>query len=202
MSAIQTEQVRSEMRPISRILQRDKQAVKRKSVHGIGSVGALHGHALAIANEAMAGYREFANHAADRGHDELADLFSRLFELEAEQAFRLPEAAADMLPRLATGEYGWLYSAEPLPEARDLISCMLTPRLALKIALDAQARAKALFEQMAAASNDAGDRELALELGRGKGSQIAWLQQALMRMPEPFQPDENCPGDPATLQAQ
>ena len=139
MSAIQTEQVRSEMRPISRILQRDKQAVKRKSVHGIGSVGALHGHALAIANEAMAGYREFANHAADRGHDELADLFSRLFELEAEQAFRLPEAAADMLPRLATGEYGWLYSAEPLPEARDLISCMLTPRLALKIALDAQA---------------------------------------------------------------
>ncbi len=202
MSVIHTEEARHGIHPVSGSLHREKHAVKKKSSNGIGSLGALHVHALAIAHEAIARYREFAAHVADHGNDELADLFSRLFELKTEHAFQLAKGAPHMgSPKLAPGEYAWLYSGPPLPEARDFIFRVLTPRQALEIAVRAEERAKAFFEQVRAASNDAGVRELAIELGRDEESHIAWLQDALARVPEPFRPSEDCPGDPATPQA-
>lgn len=202
MSVIHTEQARHEIHPGSRSLHREKQVVKRKAGNGIGSIGALYVHALAIAQEATARYEEFAAHAADHGNDAVADLFSWLAELEAEHAFHLAEVTDGMLsPKLAPSEYAWLHSGPPLPEAHDFIFRMMTPREALEIAVRAEERAKAFFEQVLAASNDAGVRELAIELGRDEDSQIARLQDALARVPKPFRPSEDCPGDPATLQA-
>ena len=202
MSVIHAEEARHRIHPASRSLHREEQAVKKKSGNGIGSLGALYVHGLAIAQEAIARYREFAAHAADHGNDAVADLFSRLAELEAEHAFHLAEVAAAMVsPKLAPGEYDWLYSGPLIPEARDFIFRMMAPRQALEIAVRAEERAKAFFEQVRAASNDAGVRELAVALGRDEESHIAWLQDALALVPEPFRPSEDCPGDPATLQA-
>ena len=202
MSVIYAERARREVHPVSRSPHREMQAVKSKSGNGIGSVGTLHIHALAIAQEAIARYREFAAHVADHGNDELANLFSRFFELKTEHAFHLAKVTPPMVsPKLAPGEYAWLRSGPLLPEARDFIFRMLTPRQALEIAVRAEERAKAFFEQVGAASNDAGVRELASALGRDEESHIARLRDALARVPEPFRPNEDCPGDPATPQA-
>ena len=201
MPEIHVQQARREIHPALRPAQPKKPAVNARSCNGIGSLGAVHVHALAIAEEAGAGYREFAAHAADHGNDELADLFGRLAQLEDEHVACLPEAAAGMRAKLPAGEHGWLYSGAPLPAARDFILRLLTPRQALEIAVRSEQRAQAFFEQALAASNDAGDRKLALEFGRDEDMHIAWLQDALMRVPVPFAPDEYCPGDPATPQA-
>ena len=197
MSVIHAEAVRGETRAPARC----DAVVRRRAGKGISSVGALYGHALAIAHEAIAGYREFAAHVADQGNDELADVFSRLAELEAERAIQLAKVSAGTVsPKPAAGEYAWLYSGPPLPEARNFIFRMLTPRQALEIAVRAEQRAKAFFEQVLAASDDADVRELAIGLGRDEDAHIAWLQDALARVPEPFRPSEECPGDPAVPQ--
>ncbi len=202
MSVIHTEQARHGIHPGSRSLHREKQAVKRKSGNGIGSIGALYVHALAIAQEATARYGEFAAHAADHGNDAVADLFGWLADLEADHASHLAEVAEGIVsPKLAPAEYAWLHSGPLLPEARDFIFRMLTPRQVLEIAVRAEERAKAFFDRVRAASNDAGVRELAIELGRDEDSHITWLQDTLANMPEPFRAGEDCPGDPATPQA-
>ena len=202
MSVVHIKERRHETPPVLRSVDREKHAVGRKSGNGIGSLHALHADALAIAQEAIARYREFAAHVADHGNDAVADLFSRLAELEAEHAFHLAEVAAGTeWPKPAPGEYSWLHSGAPLPEARDFIFRMLTPRQALEIAVRAEERARAVFEQLFTVSNDAGVRELAIGLARDEEAHIAWLRDALARVPEPFRPSDDCAGDPATLQA-
>ncbi len=71
MSAIHTEEVRHRIHPASRSQHREKQTAKKKSGDGIGSLGALYINALAIAHEAVARYREFATHVADRGIEQI-----------------------------------------------------------------------------------------------------------------------------------
>ena len=202
MSAMHTEEGHHELRPSSGSLHPGKQVAKRRAGDGIRPVRVLYGHALAIAHEAIARYRELAAYCADHGDDAVADLFSRIEELEAEHALSLEKLTVGMaLPKLAPGEYAWLDSGPPLPEAREFIFRMLTPRQALEIAVRAEKRAKAFFGEMLAASNDAGVRELAIGLGRDEESHIAWLQDSLLRVPEPFLPCDDCPGDPMTPQA-
>ncbi len=202
MSAMRTEAGRHELRPPAGVLHPGKQVAKGRAGNGSGSARTLYGHALAIAHEAIARYRELAAHCADHGEDAIADLFSRIGKLEAEHALRLEKSAAGMaLPKPAPGEYAWLDSGPPLPEAREFIFRMLTPRQALEIAVRAEERAKAFFGEMLAASNDAGVRELAVELRRDEESHVAWLQDSLLRVPEPFLPCDDHPGDPMTPQA-
>jgi hypothetical protein len=202
MSMMQSEEARHEIPPGPRYLRREEPAARRNSGNGIGSLGALYVHALAIAQEATARYREFAAHAADHGNDAVAKLFNRLSELKAQQALRLAEVTPRTVsPKLALGEHAWLCSGPLLPEARDFIFRMMAPRQALEIAVRAEERAKAFVKQMSAAFNDAGVRELAIALGRDDDTHIAWLRDALALVPEPFRPGEDCPGDPAALQA-
>jgi hypothetical protein len=200
MTFIDVEEARQEISPASRPVRGEKRA--ESTGNATASLRALHVHAVAIAQEATARYREFAAHAADHGDDAIADLFSRLFEFKAERAIRLAQAAPRVdSPKLALGEYAWLYSGAPLQEARDFIFRLMTSRQALEVAMQAEQRAKAFFDQTHAASNDAGVCEMAIELGRDEAMYIAWLRDARARLPEPFRPGEEFPGDPATLQA-
>jgi rubrerythrin len=193
-----------EARPktISRSAHLEEPALTRKPGKEINSLGMEHAHALAIAQEATARYREFAVHSADLGNDLVADLFRRLADLEGQHATHLARIAAGKeLPKLPPGEYSWLHSDAPLPEARDFIFRMLTPRHALEIAMRAEERARAFFGKMFALSRDAGVRELAIRFGCDEDAHIAWLREALALVPEPFRASDDCPGDPATPQA-
>lgn len=167
----------------------------------VNSVGALYAQALLIEEEAVARYREFASKVADCGNDAVAGLFGRLAEFEAEHAFGLAKKAVGMeLPKLSLGEYAWLDRGAPNPEAHAFVYRLMTPRHALEIALRAELRAKAFFEDMLAESSDEQTREAATELAREEDSHIAWVKEALAHVPRPFRPTEELPGDPTIPQ--
>jgi len=165
------------------------------------SLGLLYAHALAIEHEAQARYREFADHMADRGNDSVAQLFTVLAESETEHARHLAKKGLSVkIPPLAPEQYAWLDSGAPLPEARAFVYSMMTPRLALQIALLAEERSKAFFERVGAESRHADVRKLAGELARDEMARVTWVKQALARQPQPYQPNETQPGDPTIEQ--
>jgi erythrin-vacuolar iron transport family protein len=167
----------------------------------IGSVGVLYAHALLIEHEAAERYSEFAVHMAEHGNDSVAALFKQLAEFEAEHAFRLEKKTAGMtLPKLGAGEHAWIDQESPLPEAHAFVHRMLTPRLALEIALRAEERAKRFFERVLAEASDAGIREVAIDMARDEQAHIAWVTEALARVPQPYRPSEDLPGDPTIPQ--
>ena len=202
MSLVHAEAAQRRDHSTAGALKRDIRSAKRRTGSEISTLDTLYGHALAMAQEAIARYGGFATHAADKGNDEVADLFSRLSELSGEQACHLAKATRSMVPpKFSAGEHSWLYNDVPAPEGDDFLFRMMTPRLALQIALDAETRAMMFFVQVRTTSKDSGVREFAIDLGREKESHVAWLRDSLSRVPMPFQPGEDCPGDPATPQA-
>ena len=167
----------------------------------IVSLGVLYAHALAIDYEAEARYRDFAAHMTDYGNDATAALFLRLAEVAAKHASDLAKKCAGLeIPLLVRDEYAWLDCGAPVPEARAFVYCMMTPRLALHIALLAEERGKAYFDHVRIESRHADVRNLAAEFARDKLKQVAWLEDALACLPEPFRPTEHEPGDPAIEQ--
>ena len=62
----------------------------------------------------------------------------------------------------------------------------MTPHDALKIALDAEKRAQALYEQAVAVSDDPEVKRLARELAGEELEHIAWLEEALQKAPRPL----------------
>ena len=201
MSAVYSSEGKNHAHAASRIPRREASrqgAVLRKR---IGSVGTLYAHALFIEHEAVERYREFALNMAERGNDEVAALFRQLAEFEAEHAFHLAKKTAGMkLPKLASGQHAWLDRDAPVPEAHAFVYRMLTARMALEIALRAEERARAFFENVLTEASDAGIREVARELARDEEAHVAWVAEALARLPQPFQPSEELPGDPTIPQ--
>jgi len=187
--------------PAAAGLQQQKFAASAGLRRRIGSVGALYAHALLIEREAVERYREFATHMAERGNDALAELFDQLAVFEGEHAYHLAKKTAGMtLPKLAAGEHAWLDQDAPVPESHAFIYRMLTPRMALEIALRAEERAKAFFDRVIAETGDAGIREAAMGMARDEQAHIAWVNEALARVPERYRPSEELPGDPTIPQ--
>lgn len=176
-------------------------ASKVRSSKQIVSLGVLYAHALAIEYEAEARYHEFATLMADYGNNTVADLFLRLAEFEAEHAYHLAKKSVGIeIPVIDPGEYAWLDSGAPVPEARAFIFRMMTPRLALEIALRAEKQAKAFFERVRVESRNASVRKLGAEFARDEQSHIDWVSDALALLPLQFRADEDQPGDPTIEQ--
>lgn len=151
-----------------------------------GGVAALYAHALAIEREAAERYNEFAGRMADEGNDAVARLFADLAGLEGEHAKALERECAGMaLPAIAPGEFAWLDAGAPESAAHDLVFQLMTPHDALEIALGAELRAQAFFEQVLEHTADPRLRELASGMGREERSHAAWVREALARTPDP-----------------
>lgn len=201
MSVVDSNEARSRVLAASRAPRQEKTVPRAGLRKRIGSVGALYAHALLIEHEAVARYREFALNMSEHGNDEVAALFQQLAEFEAEHAFHLAKKTAGMrLPNLAGGEHAWLDQDAPVPEAHAFVYRMLTPRMALEIALRAEERAKAFFDGVLDESSDAGIRELALNMARDEEAHVAWVKEALGHVPQPYVPSEDFPGDPTIAQ--
>jgi rubrerythrin len=152
----------------------------------IRSVPVLYAHALAIEREAAARYREFAERMTDEGNDAAARFFRELAGYEREHAARLEiETSGMTLPRLAPEEYAWLDAGAPESAAHDLLFQLMTPNDALEIALAAELRAKAFFEQVHGEASDTRLRDLASEMALEEQVHAAWVREALARMPDP-----------------
>lgn len=197
MPAVQSHDERGGTRPPASDHDLGAAAMRKR----IGSVGTLYAHALQIEHEAAGRYREFASHMAERGDDAVAVLFGQFADVDGERASRLEKKAAGMtLPNFAPGEHAWLDQEAPVPEAHAFIYRMLTPRLALEIALRAEERAKAFFEQVIADASDGSVRDLALDMARDEEAHIARVNKALAHVPVPYRPSEEQPGDPTIPQ--
>lgn len=144
----------------------------------IRSVEDLLSVALAMERAAAARYAELARHMAEREHDELADLFTRLGRLERDHARfierRLAGRAAPVVAEAASPEFIALDDAAPL-----------TPHAVLLAALCSEARAKAHFEQIAGAAQEAVVRRLAEEMAAEEAEHMDRIAAALALHPGP-----------------
>jgi rubrerythrin len=147
----------------------------------------LYAHAIAIEREAAERYSEFAERMADLGNDAVAELFDRLAGFEAEHLdalLRRTEGVA--LPSLDVSGYRWLDAGAPETAARELVFRLMTPRLALAIALGAEKRAHAFFEHVMMTAGNPALRALAQEMAMEEAEHIAMVERLLERTPEPL----------------
>jgi len=151
----------------------------------IGTPGELYAHALAIEREAAERYAEFAVHMEDMGRGEIAQLFRRLAIYEAEHLETLEARTRGVdVPEILPGEYAWLDEAAPETPARELVFRTLTPRGALRIALEAERRAHDFFASVKEAATDPALRALAQEMAMEEKGHIAMVEQALASTPD------------------
>lgn len=150
-----------------------------------GGIAALYAHALAIEREAAARYREFAARLGDAGNDAAARLFAELAQCEEGHAAALERECEGMaLPEIAAQEYAWLDAAAPETAAHDLVFRLMTTRDALEIALAAELRAQAFFEEVIERAADPRLRELAAAMAREERAHAEWVREALRRTPD------------------
>jgi rubrerythrin len=158
-------------------------------VKPVATPAVLYAHAIAIEREAVERYTELAWRMDDLGNEAVAEVFGGLARFEAEhlQAL-LARTAGVALPALAPHEYAWLDAGAPETAARELVFRLMTPRHALGIALRAEQRAQAFFEQVLMSAADPALRALAREMAADETEHVALLERMLERTPSP-EPD-------------
>ncbi|MBI4988809.1 MAG: ferritin family protein [Rhodocyclales bacterium] len=153
----------------------------------IGNLAECYANALAIEREAAARCEQFAEYLEDHGEQATAELFRKLARYEQQHVEELLRRTSGMpLPTLRSWEFSWLDNAPAEQVNHDFIFHLMTPHDALKIALGAEKRAQALYEQSVASSEDAEVKRLARELASEELEHIAWLEDALRKAPRPL----------------
>jgi rubrerythrin len=156
-------------------------------VKRVASAAELYAHAIVIEREAVERYAEFAERMEDLGNLAVAEVFARLAGFEAEHLETLlARTSGSALPALGAHEYRWLDAGAPETAARELVFRLMTPRHALAIALRAEQRAQAFFEQVLMTAQDPALRALAREMAADEGEHSALLEKLLEKTPQPL----------------
>jgi len=138
----------------------------------VRSVNELLSVALVMERTAAARYAELARRMAERENDELADLFTRLGRLERDHARFIERRLAGQMPPQG--------AVTPSVESIALDEeAPLTPRAVLLAALRSEEDAKAQFERIAAASQEAAVRRLAEDMAAEEAEHIDRIAAAL-----------------------
>jgi rubrerythrin len=145
----------------------------------------LYAHAIAIEREAAERYTELAVRMNDEGRDDLARIFDMLAGLEAEHLDALRARTEGVALPPVAGQYHWLETGAPETAARDLIYRLMTPRMALAIALQAEKRAQAFFERVFMTCDDPALRALAREMAAEELGHADLIGRLLEGTPEP-----------------
>jgi rubrerythrin len=154
--------------------------------HRIGSIAELYAHALAVEREAAARYAELAEFMTDHDNAPVAELFARLAQIEEEHADAIVGRARDIaLPAPAPFEHTWFDAGPPETVAHEFVFRLMSPHDALKVALEAEQRARAYFEQVFAAAADPDVKALAASMIQEEEQHIAWVERALAAAPDP-----------------
>lgn len=142
------------------------------------SVKELLSVALVMERAAAARYAALARRMAEREHDELADLFTRLGRLERDHARFIERRLAGQAPPSPDSAAG--VEASGLDE-----DAPLTPHAVLLAALRSEVDAKAHFERIAAAAQELAVRRLAEEMAAEEAEHIDRIAAALALHPGP-----------------
>lgn len=152
----------------------------------IQSVPELYAHAIAIEREAAARYTELAQQMADRDGKAAAEVFAMLARIEAEHLETLERRTDGIaLPSIPAGQYQWLDAGAPEAAAHEWLFRVMTPRQALKIALEAEKRAVSFFEGVFLTAADPGIHALAHEMVLEEKEHVALVKYMLERTPDP-----------------
>lgn len=128
----------------------------------------LYAYAIAMEREACERYALLAERMRFLRHEAVAEVFERLAGFEAEHLRALSARAAGLrLPRLV---------GEVAPPAATPV---LSVRQALGMALDAENRAQAFFEEVMTRADDPAVRALAREMAAEEGEHAELLQMLL-----------------------
>lgn len=156
------------------------------STQPAGTLAECYAQALMIEREAAERCTEFAEFLEDHGVLSTAAVFRKLARYERQHAEELARRAEGLpQPQLRQWEFSWLDDAPPEQVSHEFIFHLMTPYHALKIALGAEQRSKALFERIAASSGDPAVRQLASQLAVEESEHVDWLQEALAKVPRP-----------------
>ncbi len=143
----------------------------------VRSVVELLSVALVMERAAAERYAELARRMVEREHDELADLFTRLGRLERDHARFIERRLAGQIPPPAvTASVESIALDEEAP---------LTPHAVLLAALRSEVDAKAHFERIAAAAQEAAVRRLAEDMAAEEAEHIDRIAAALAQHPGP-----------------
>lgn len=146
-----------------------------------GAMAQLHAHALIASTQAAAACGELAEIFEARGEHAATSLFRQLAVSEAERAAEVIRRIGHRpLPQgPAWQHYSWLYHDSPSRAARRIIARLITPALALRIALEAAERIRAQYERLAAAAEHPDVRAHARELAVEKATQMELIAATL-----------------------
>jgi rubrerythrin len=152
----------------------------------IGSIAELYAHALAVEREAAARYAELAEFMSDHGNQQVAELFARLAQIEEEHADAIVARARGLnVPALRSFEHTWFDAGPPETVAHEFVFRLMTPHDALKVALEAEQRARAYFEAVFAAATAPDVKMLAASMIQEEQQHIEWVERALAMDPDP-----------------
>ena len=167
---------------------------------GIQSLPELYAHALAIEIEAEDTYALLADQMDVHNNRELAALFRKLSVIEGKHAKEIEERAKDIvLPDIAPWEYQWQSPASPEAADVDDVHYLMTPHHALMMALAAEKRAQAFFEDLARSASDPEVKAMAEEFAAEEREHVRLVEDLLARHPAPAEGwDEDM--DPPVLQ--
>lgn len=152
----------------------------------IGSVEELMAHAYAIEAEAEERYRDLAEQMEAHNNTDVAALFRRLADYEGEHAREIEARAAELsLPALAPWEFKW--SDAEAPELVDTLSMhyLMSPHMALALALDAERRAFTFFRGLADAAVDPEIRQMAVGFAAEEEEHVRMIEDMLSTLPPP-----------------
>ena len=146
----------------------------------------LYAHAIAIEREAAERYAELAVRMADEGRAGVARVFETLADMEGEHLQTLQARTRGIaLPPIADGRYHWLEAGAPETAARSLVYRLMTPRMALGIALQAELRAQAFFEGVFTTCADPALRALAREMAAEEQEHVLLIERLLESVSSP-----------------
>lgn len=151
----------------------------------IDSAAELYVHAIAIEREAAERYAEFAQRMSDLGNESVAALFGFLARAEALHLGALRRRTAGVALPPLEADYSWLGDGPPESPARELVFRLMSQRDALKIALEAEKRARAFFEHVVRRADDPALRALAREMAAEEAEHVALIERLLERTPDP-----------------
>ena len=144
----------------------------------------LYAHAIAIEREAAERYAELGERMRDEGREDLARVFTLLGDLESEHLQTLEARTLDVaLPPIPGTGHHWLEEGAPDAATRSLVYRLMTPRMALAIALQAEMRAQAFFEGVFMTCEDPALRALAREMAAEEQQHALLIERLLESTP-------------------
>jgi len=159
----------------------------------------LFAHALTIEMEAEDRYRVLAEQMEVHNNAELATLFAKLSVIEGKHALQIAERARGMeLPELKPWDFGW--QDVESPEAIDPtdLHYLMSAHHALQLALAAEQRAFAFFDEAAKSATDPEVKAMASEFAEEEREHVRLVEELLGRYPPPPADWHEDPDPPVT----